>query len=181
MFDARLPQRLTSRPSERPRVRSRCRSGRAHRLRRPPRAPPGRLEYRPRARSLSACHQMEILPFRRKLLQRARPPARPLAVRWTDTTAAECEFRSAACKWKRCERVTVRARRPYRDRDVPLRRKRNVLKCLFDPLAGVNSVEVQGKRIDELQSLVVLEHLRLIELGACFRIVRQLGLEALLT
>src|SRR6185295_6816277 len=135
--------------------RCHCRSGRAHRLRRSPRVPPGRLEYRPRARSLSARHQMEILPFRRQLLQRGGPPARPLAVRRTDTTTAERELCSVGGKWKRRERVTVRAHRPYRDRHVLLARNWNALECLLDPLAGVNSVEVQGKRINELKCLVV--------------------------
>src|SRR6476469_6207116 len=131
--------------------------------------------------TLSARHQMEILPFRRQLLQRGGPPARPLAVRRTDTTTAERELCSVGGKWKRRERVTVRAHRPYRDRHVLLARNWNALECLLDPVAGVNSVEVQGKRINELKCLVVLENLRLIEPSACFGIIRKLRLQTLLS
>ena len=54
-----------------------------------------------------------------------------------------------------------------------LLRKRNVFEVLFDALAGVDPVEIEGERIDELQRFVVLENLVLVEPGTRFGIFEQ--------
>src|SRR3954452_22802128 len=115
---------------------------------------------------LSARHQAEVLPFGRKLLQRRGPAAGPAAIGRSDAAAAEGELRALGGEWEREEAVSIRPGRSYRDRHVLLRRKRHVFEDLLHSLGRMNAIEVEGKRIEELQRLVVLENLALVQPSA---------------
>ena len=71
--------------------------------------------------------------------------------------------------------------RADRDGGVLFGVQRHVLELRLAALARVDPVEIERKRIEELELLVVLEQPLLLDPARCLRILAELGLEPLLS
>src|SRR5262245_28272852 len=127
----------------------------------------------------SGRNQLEAFPDRRCRFQHARP-AILLVLARCDGTARKGVLPRAGGERERRELIDVVIARTDRDGCVLLGVQRHVLELRLAALARMDAVEIERKRVEELELLVVLEQPLLLDPARCLRILAELGLEPLL-
>src|SRR5262245_22453250 len=129
----------------------------------------------------SGRNQPEAFPDRRRCFQHARPAAILLVLARRDWTARKGVLRRAGGERVRREFIDAVTMRADRDGCVLFGVQGHVLELRFAALARMDPVEIERKRVEELEVLVVLEQPLLLDPARRLWILAELGLQPLLT
>src|SRR4029450_12762103 len=124
--------------------------------------------------------EAKTLPLRRRASQDRRPAGAVLMLAWLDQASSKGEFGGVCGERIRRHLVDARLTRSNGHIHILSRIRRHVFECLLGALAWMRTIEIERKRVEKLQLLVVLEQVIFLDPFRGLRILRNPSFQPLL-